>query len=205
MQVKETKPDSRQLLLSVALDLFTRCGYDGTSIDQIRQAAGFKSKASLYTHFKSKEEVADALLTTILAGEEQLLQRAYQTSGEKPIEKFVAMGRAFIEWGLTHPQEYAFCFLQVQQESIIRGNQQFNTASGEMNSQILLMQLVGQLRPDYPVRKMSDLILTDMVSGLINKAVIDQAVFGPISLSEKIDQIMELCFGILFEQPVILS
>src|SRR5258708_39218199 len=45
----------RDGILQAALQLFSRRGYDATSIDDIRRAAGFKSKASLYTHFKSKE------------------------------------------------------------------------------------------------------------------------------------------------------
>ena len=52
---------SRTTILQAALHLFTARGYDGTSIDDIRLAAGFKSKASLYTHFKSKEELFEAI------------------------------------------------------------------------------------------------------------------------------------------------
>jgi AcrR family transcriptional regulator len=58
--------NSREVILEVALQLFIQKGYEGTSIDDIRKAAGFKSKASLYNHFKSKQEVADALTTRIL-------------------------------------------------------------------------------------------------------------------------------------------
>ncbi|NJQ97005.1 MAG: helix-turn-helix transcriptional regulator [Hydrococcus sp. CSU_1_8] len=48
--------DSREVILEVALKLFTKKGYEGTSIDEIRETAGFKSKASLYNHFKNKEK-----------------------------------------------------------------------------------------------------------------------------------------------------
>ena len=179
--------------MSVALDLFTRVGYDGSSIDDIRQAAGFKSKASLYTHFKSKEEVAQALLTTILHEEEQILTAAYAGAADEPLARFLAVGRAFIEWGLTHPQEYAFCFLRIQQENVIRGQE------AAQPTDAFMADMIARLRPAYPVRPLSDAVLLSMITGLINKAVIDQAVFGPIPLSHKTDQIIELCLAILFK------
>ena len=87
MRAKEQAPgkDSRALILQVALALFTQNGYEGTSIDDIRQAAGFRSKASLYTHFKSKEEVANALLDSILSQEEEVVIKAYEAAEPEPL------------------------------------------------------------------------------------------------------------------------
>ena len=112
---------SRTLILQSALQLFSTCGYDGTSIDDIRQAAGFKSKASLYTHFKNKEEVASALLQNILVERDRAVTLAYTMTDPEPLQKFVAITRAFVTWGVSHRQEYAFCFLRVQQEILIQG------------------------------------------------------------------------------------
>lgn len=82
--------DSRQLILAVALELFTKRGYDGTSIDDIRQAAGFRSKASLYTHFKSKEDVSEALTTHILGQMEEAILAAHRAAADEPMAQFVA-------------------------------------------------------------------------------------------------------------------
>lgn len=192
-----TQPGSRDLIFQRSLQLFTRQGYAGTSIDDIRQAAGFKSKASFYTHFKSKEELATALLTKILADEAHLVGQAFQAAEAEPLAQFLAVGRSFIEWGLTHPQEYAFCFLRTQQEMLIQGRYSDETAQ----SNSAMEGLIAQMRATYPVRQIRDTALTSMLVGLISKAVIDQSSFGPISLDQKIEQIIEMCLGVLFNSP----
>jgi AcrR family transcriptional regulator len=52
--------DTRERILSVALDLFTEQGYDGTSLRQIAEQLGV-TKAALYYHFESKEDILMAL------------------------------------------------------------------------------------------------------------------------------------------------
>jgi AcrR family transcriptional regulator len=51
---------TRERILDIALDLFTEKGYDNTSLREIAQRLGF-SKAALYYHFASKEEILMAL------------------------------------------------------------------------------------------------------------------------------------------------
>jgi AcrR family transcriptional regulator len=118
---EKPRPHGRDGILQAALQLFSRRGYDATSIDDIRQAAGFKSKASLYTHFKSKEEIASALLQEILEQEDQVVMQAYHLAEPEPLHQFLSLGKAFITWSLSHPQEASFCFLRVQQEALIQG------------------------------------------------------------------------------------
>ncbi len=52
--------DTKQRILDVALDLFTEQGYDGTSLRQIAEQLGV-TKAALYYHFESKEDILMAL------------------------------------------------------------------------------------------------------------------------------------------------
>jgi len=60
-------PDIRiQQILDVALEAFARDGYAATRIDDIAQRAGL-SKGGVYAHFKSKEEIFEALLSRTLA------------------------------------------------------------------------------------------------------------------------------------------
>ena len=193
-----SQPNSRAVILQQSLQLFTQRGYDGTSIDDIRQAAGFKSKASFYTHFKSKEELAGALLTQILSEEERLTAQAFQSAEAEPLAQFLAIGSVFIEWGLTHPQEYAFCFLRIQQEMSIKG--QYSVETQQSNA--ALESLIAQMRGTYPVRAIPDAVLNSMIVGLISKAVIDQPSFGPVPLATKVTQIIEMCLGVLFTEAV---
>ena len=52
--------NTRQRILDIALDLFINQGYDATSIRQIADRLGF-SKASIYYHFASKQDILMAL------------------------------------------------------------------------------------------------------------------------------------------------
>jgi AcrR family transcriptional regulator len=115
------RTDSRDLILQAALQLFSRQGYDGTSIDDIRRTAGFKSKASLYTHFTSKEEVARALFLQIQGNQQEFIKRAVLHASDDPLLRLVVVARAFIAWGMLYPQEYAFVFLRIQQDILVRG------------------------------------------------------------------------------------
>jgi AcrR family transcriptional regulator len=56
--------DTRQRILDVSRHLFTEQGYDGTSLREIADELGF-TKAALYYHFQSKEEILRALLEPV--------------------------------------------------------------------------------------------------------------------------------------------
>jgi len=53
--------DTRERIQGVALERFTVNGYDQTSLREIAEDLGV-SKAALYHHFKTKEEILDSLL-----------------------------------------------------------------------------------------------------------------------------------------------
>ena len=195
------RANSRDLILQAALQLFSKQGYDGTSIDDIRQAAGFKSKASLYTHFTSKEEVATALLHQIQENQQGFIGRAAIPAGDDPLQRLIVIARAFIEWGMIYPQEYAFTFLRIQQEILVRGEATYM----ELPSSQVFVNLLQLVRAQgYPVRRTPDVALMSMAIGLISRAVIDRLSFGSLSQEEIVQQVLEACFGVLFAEPVAL-
>ena len=198
---QEKSQDSRELLLSVALDLFVQRGYDGTSIDDIRQTAGFRSKASLYTHFKSKEDISEALMTRILAQMEQFILQGCKAAAPDPLAQFVVATRSYIRWGLMHRQEYAFRFIRSQQIRMLTGQYDYQSKQSSFTYPMML-ELIHQLRSDYPVRQIADAALLSMLMGVISRAVIDRDSFGAISLSEQVDRVFEMCLGILFSEPM---
>src|SRR5271167_2245611 len=50
---------TRERILDIALDLFIEKGYDKTSLREIAEKLGF-SKAALYYHFASKDDILEA-------------------------------------------------------------------------------------------------------------------------------------------------
>lgn len=61
------KGNTRDEILKVALDLFSVNGYEATSISQIADAVGIR-KASLYSHFSSKQDILDNVVKAVLTG-----------------------------------------------------------------------------------------------------------------------------------------
>ena len=55
------KGKTRQEILNTALELFSVQGYEATSVSQIADAVGIR-KASLYSHFTSKQEILDRIV-----------------------------------------------------------------------------------------------------------------------------------------------
>lgn len=56
---------TKQEILKAALDLFSIQGYEATSISQIAATVGIR-KATMYSHFSSKQEILDELVKTTL-------------------------------------------------------------------------------------------------------------------------------------------
>ena len=57
--------NTKQEILEAALELFSVQGFEATSISQIACAVGIR-KASLYSHFESKQAILDALVKEVL-------------------------------------------------------------------------------------------------------------------------------------------
>ena len=81
---------------------------------------------------------------------------------------------------------------------LIRGRYSEET----VQSNAPMQMLIRQMHAKYPVRNISDEALLSMVVGLVSKAVIDQQAFGVISVEQKVEQIIEMCVGVIFSQPI---
>jgi len=61
------KRNTKQIILDEALELFSKCGYDGVTVADIADAVGIKA-ASLYKHYKSKQDIFDSILAIAADG-----------------------------------------------------------------------------------------------------------------------------------------
>ena len=59
------KGNTKSEILNTALELFSTQGFEATSVSQIADAVGIR-KASLYSHFESKQAILDALVKRVL-------------------------------------------------------------------------------------------------------------------------------------------
>ncbi|MGP1386287.1 MAG: TetR/AcrR family transcriptional regulator [Thainema sp.] len=189
---------SRAAILAAALDLFTERGYDGTSIDDIRKAVGFRSKSSLYAHFASKEAIAEALQTHIFEQMNLILLQSGATAGADPLDRLTASLRAAIRWALTHPKEHTFRFIRNQQERLLSGRFDY-MRDPKSDIYVHMFKLMAELRQHYPVRAIADQALVSLVAGVVSRSVIDQEAFGAIPLEETVEQVLTVCLAIVLE------
>ena len=97
---------SKEAILRAAEDRFARLGFDGTSLQQIAEAAGVARSTPAY-FFGSKEALYDAVLERVVARGQEAMARAYATgdeaaSAEDAVESYVG---AFLDF-LGHDRNF---------------------------------------------------------------------------------------------------
>ena len=86
---ERTRRAVRAELIAVAMDLFTRQGYNATTVEEIATAAGL-SKRSFFRYFGSKEEL-------LLGNQDAVGQQLEEALRERPLKEppWLALRRAF--------------------------------------------------------------------------------------------------------------
>ena len=87
--------NTKQEILKASLELFSVQGFEATSISQIADAVGIR-KASLYSHFDSKQAILDAIVKEVLQqyGKHSIFARANweKDAGNLPLTADEAVG-----------------------------------------------------------------------------------------------------------------
>lgn len=81
MRVVKTAEERKNEILDVAEELFSAKGFDATSTNDIINAIGI-ARGTLYHHFKSKEEILDAMIERMIL---TLVQQAKEIISDKRI------------------------------------------------------------------------------------------------------------------------
>jgi AcrR family transcriptional regulator len=103
----QSKPDARERILDTAYELFSRRAIRDVGIDEVIERAGV-AKATLYRHFRSKDELVIAFLERreerwTLAWVEAEAKRR----GSTPEEQLLAIFGLFDEW--FHRDDFEAC------------------------------------------------------------------------------------------------
>jgi len=166
----QEKQELRQAILTAAGTLFLEQGYERFSLRKVAERIGY-SPTTIYLYFRDKD---DLLFTVVDEGFVQFGQQlaAAAESQEDPWERLIALGRAYVAFGLQHPVYYQLMFMQ-------RTDFLTHRASGESQPRIasfrVLQQVVqqaidaGVLRPG-DVESMSD-VLWAVVHGMVSLAI----------------------------------
>jgi AcrR family transcriptional regulator len=97
--VATTADSTSTRILDAALALFSEHGFEGTTLQQIADRLGF-TKAALYYHFKSKDELLEALVTPAVRGLDELLDEHEPHPGTPARQR--AFLEAYVDYLLRH-------------------------------------------------------------------------------------------------------
>jgi AcrR family transcriptional regulator len=109
--IEPARPESGEMarqIASTAARLFAEKGYDATSVREIVEAAGV-TKPTLYYHFRSKEGLAQALLTNPLRALEERMNRIAQEIDD-PVEALGQILETQYEFCREDPDRARFIF-----------------------------------------------------------------------------------------------
>ena len=84
-------------ILTVALNLFMQKGYDQTSIQDIINELGGLTKGAIYHHFKSKEEILQAVSEHLFKGIDEMLSGVRDDNGLNGLEKLRKISRVSLD------------------------------------------------------------------------------------------------------------
>lgn len=100
----------RRTILDAATELFLERGFEDFSLRQVAEEIGY-SPTTIYHHFADKDELMFTVAMEGMAHFGEELQAGYDSEGE-PLTRFVAIGRAYLQFGLSHPLHYRLMFMQ---------------------------------------------------------------------------------------------
>lgn len=94
--------DEKKLeIIAIAIQLFSKKGYNATSVDEIAKEAGI-AKGSFYSQFNSKDELLVSIFSLILEEMKSSLTKIYSETYDHSFDKLVAFFNVSFEKMLSH-------------------------------------------------------------------------------------------------------
>jgi len=152
----------RSTIIDKAKSLFIEHGYHGLSMREIAEKVGV-SKPALYYHFKDKEELFYAVLSSGL----DAISNMIDTINNQPVSSSEKLG-LFMEYVLTQPTEQR-AFIRLGTQEIA----QLSPASRQLFSESYNQQFIGKLRA---------MIQTGIEEGEFREMDTDIATWGLLGL-----------------------
>lgn len=126
---------TRDTIMDVATDLFIERGYEGTSLREIAERVGV-TKAALYYHFSSKEDLVRALLEPMDEMQEELLR----TLPERPtLVEWATFLDGVISWLATNGRTF---------QLLERNHELFDSMHEDGHAHLQLHRMVDQIVGD---------------------------------------------------------
>ena len=130
--------DLRRALVDAAVQLIGEAGIESLTLREIGQRVGV-SRAAPYRHFQDKAELLAAVALEGFRLLRRDLETVLETTPAGEVEMLVALGKAYVGFGVRHPSHYRTMF------GILWGNKAQYPAlaeEGEATSQILVERII---------------------------------------------------------------
>lgn len=87
----------REELIDTAEELFTRKGYDETSVSELVRKARV-AQGTFYYYFKSKDEIRNAIIDKNIDEVKKIVDKMMTTPNQSALERMTAFSMGFREW-----------------------------------------------------------------------------------------------------------
>ncbi len=95
---------TEQLIISVASKLFLEKGYENTSLNDIIKNLGGLTKGAIYSHFKSKEEIYQAVQYQLSASSDDAIEQIIKSDQLNGREKITLILNKSLEGAIANQQ-----------------------------------------------------------------------------------------------------
>lgn len=199
MKEKKTSPyhhgNLKEELLQTALEMIDKEGLDTITLRELTQRLG-TSRTAVYRHFASKEAL---ILGVIEKGYEHLnllFTPIFQDRMHSVADRFEAMGRAYLNFAIEHPNLYRLLFgenFRHEREEICDYKDE-NQATG-------LYALIGLLleaQEEGIIAPVNPMVQAAMVWASIH-GLASLLIDGHLMMSDNIEAIYEYSIGVLLK------
>ena len=160
-------PNTKQQILSAALDFFSSHGYSGASIRQIAHEVGIRESA-IYNHYKSKDEIFGAILAEFNSNKisQSVLSDDLLDDLSDP-EKFLTNFAMRLAQYWDSPNERKFIRVLLMEQFTLIGQNELST-TGYLNELRTICKLIfEEMIKNNIIKNFDPLVLADEFTGLL--------------------------------------
>lgn len=192
--ISDTKADTREKLIIVAIKLFAQQGFSGVSMRTINSAAGTKNSSAVHYHFGSKMGIIEAIMDKL---DSQLAPIYDQVTHDlenrleegKLTTEDVVMAIQLPFWALYCTPEYGRYAVKLCARLMLEADddlkQLYNRyLTGPIGRMFDLMRKLQPEKAEQQLRFQLSLCLMSMISGISSIDLMDQTPLGDIRFSD---------------------
>lgn len=168
------KQEMRKLIISAAMDMFIKDGYEKTSIRNIAEKIEY-SPATIYLYYKDKDELFYEIQREAFDQLHEYFQ-AHAVSTD-PMQRLRELLKAYIEYGIANPDLYDLMFILRSPMKAVQEDEFWENCNGAFQ---FLLDTVGAAK-DY--LRFSDPVKAGMILWGLGHGIIALSIRGRMKVT----------------------